>query len=229
MSVLVVDDHATLVDSIGRALRTEGFVAHAAEPSSAAAVLEEAARLGPTVALTALDLGSEDFTGLDLIGPLVALGIRVVVLTSWRDRLLSAASLEAGASGIVWKSGSFADVVTLLRRVAIGETTADPLEADELRRELRQSRHAHAERLAPFGRLSGRERDVLAALVDGQSAEAIAAISYVSIATVRSQIQAVLRKLEVKSQLEAVAAATRCGWSGHGPTPMVRYSATLRL
>jgi two-component system, NarL family, nitrate/nitrite response regulator NarL len=34
----------------------------------------------------------------------------------------------------------------------------------------------------------------------------------VSEATVRSQVHAVLRKLAVKSQLEAVAAALRVGW-----------------
>jgi two-component system nitrate/nitrite response regulator NarL len=34
----------------------------------------------------------------------------------------------------------------------------------------------------------------------------------VSQATVRSQVHAVLRKLAVRSQLEAVAAAARVGW-----------------
>ena len=224
-----MDNHALLAESIVRALRAEGFLAQAVEPTSVAAVVEHASLLRPTVVLTDLELGKDRFNGLDLIGPLVGLGIDVVVLTSWRDRLLAAASLEAGATAIVSKSGPFSDVVSVLRTVGTGALVPDRVELDRLRRELRQFRAAQAERLAPFSRLSRRERDVLTSLVDGRSAEAIAAISYVSIATVRSQIQAVLRKLDVNSQLEAVAAATRCGWTGHEPTPMARYTSTLHL
>jgi DNA-binding NarL/FixJ family response regulator len=81
--------------------------------------------------------------------------------------------------------------------------------------------------LAPFEELSAREREVLGALLDGKTANAIATTSFVSISTVRSQIRSVLQKLNVNSQLEAVAAATRCGWSVHEPTPLLRYSSTL--
>ena len=83
--------------------------------------------------------------------------------------------------------------------------------------------------MAPFQQLSQRERDVLDALVDGRSANTIAAMSFVSITTVRSQIRSVLQKLDVNSQLEAVAAATRCGWSADAVLPLVRYSSTLTL
>ena len=42
--------------------------------------------------------------------------------------------------------------------------------------------------------------------------QTIAAESYVSIATVRTQVRAILLKLDVSAQLEAVAAAYRSGW-----------------
>jgi DNA-binding NarL/FixJ family response regulator len=227
--VLIVDDHTLLADSIARALRLEGLVANAAQPTSLAAVVDVATRLAPTVALVDLDLGHPDFSGLDLIGPLGDLGLAVVALTSWSDRLLVAASIESGAVGVVSKSEPFAAVVDAVRRAAQGEVMLDRAELDELRRELRQSRRDHAGRLEPFSRLTERERFVLCSLVDGRSADLIAAGSYVSISTVRSQIRAVLQKLEVNSQLEAVAVATRCGWAADTESPMVRYSSTLVL
>ena len=46
----------------------------------------------------------------------------------------------------------------------------------------------------------------------GLPAAAIAAAGYVSEATVRTQIRAVLTKLGVTSQLQAVALARRAGW-----------------
>lgn len=228
-SVLIVDDHTLLADSIMRALRIEGLLANTVDPTSPSVVLDLAAGLTPSVALVDLDLGTADFSGLDLIGPLAELGIGVVALTSWSDRLLAAASIEAGASGVVSKAEPFSAVLDAVQRAAKRRLSHDPLELDQLRRELRQRRSDHAGRLAPFGRLTTRERHVLHALVDGRSAGTIADDSCVSIATVRSQIRSVLQKLEVNSQLEAVAAATRCGWSAHTASPMVRYSSTLSL
>jgi DNA-binding NarL/FixJ family response regulator len=54
-------------------------------------------------------------------------------------------------------------------------------------------------------RLTRREREVLAELAQGHRAQAVADRSVVSLATVRTQIRSVLTKLEVGSQLEAVA------------------------
>ena len=55
---------------------------------------------------------------------------------------------------------------------------------------------------------------MLSALLEGTSAAGIATSSFVSEATVRSQIRGVLTKLGVTSQLAAVALARRVGWSG---------------
>jgi DNA-binding NarL/FixJ family response regulator len=48
--------------------------------------------------------------------------------------------------------------------------------------------------------------------LEGSSAEQIAESSFVSTATVRSQIRAVLGKLSVHSQIAAVARAHHAGW-----------------
>lgn len=64
-----------------------------------------------------------------------------------------------------------------------------------------------------FQRLSRRERQVLSALMRGDSARDISRESYVSVPTVRSQIRSILIKLGVSSQLAAVALAYRTGWS----------------
>ncbi len=53
---------------------------------------------------------------------------------------------------------------------------------------------------------------MLQRLTRGCSADEIAAETYVSLATVRSHIRAILQKLGVNSQLAAVAAASRAGW-----------------
>jgi DNA-binding CsgD family transcriptional regulator len=66
--------------------------------------------------------------------------------------------------------------------------------------------------------LTGREKVVLAELMNGNRAETIAANGCVSISTVRSQIKSILQKLGVNSQLAAVALARQAGWSGGTPS-----------
>jgi len=61
--------------------------------------------------------------------------------------------------------------------------------------------------------LTCRERAVLRHMVEGLSAEQIAAVDYVTVATVRSQIRSILSKLGVRSQLAAVAYAHRLMWT----------------
>ena len=59
--------------------------------------------------------------------------------------------------------------------------------------------------------LSPRELDVLAHLAGGKRVQTIAEHYVVSVATVRTQVRAVLTKLAVTSQLEAVAMFRRGG------------------
>jgi two-component system, NarL family, nitrate/nitrite response regulator NarL len=57
-----------------------------------------------------------------------------------------------------------------------------------------------------------REAEVLRGLIEGRSVDELAQEAFVSIATVRSQVRAILRKLGVTSQLAAVGLARRAGW-----------------
>jgi DNA-binding NarL/FixJ family response regulator len=123
-----------------------------------------------------------------------------------------AACLEAGADGVFDKSRPLDDLVAVLHDAALGRTVLRPEARDELLGELRRQRSEHEERLAPFRQLTSREEEVLKAICDGLSAEAIAAQQFVSVATVRSHIKSVLNKLGVNSQLAAVALVRRSGW-----------------
>ena len=100
-----------------------------------------------------------------------------------------------------------------VRGAAEGRPILRDDERHALLAEARSRRRVDEERLGPFRSLSAREQAVLARLLAGDSAETIAHRSYVSLATVRSQIRAILLKLGVNSQLAAVALAREAGWS----------------
>ncbi len=107
---------------------------------------------------------------------------------------------------------SFDDLVAAVQRLAHGGSILSDNQRQELLADLRAKRTADRRRLAPFQTLTAWEKAVLAGLVAGESAEAIAARSYVSLSTVRTQIRSILLKLRVKSQLNAVALAREAGW-----------------
>lgn len=228
-SIVVIDDHAMLVEPLVEALRHDGFVTDAITPCPPGTIVEHLAPLQPTLALIDLDLGEIGYSGFDLIGPIVDCNVDVVALSSSHDRLLVAASFDAGAKAVLSKAAPFATMLDAVRLAARGELVPDPRDHHELRGLLRKHRAAHSAQLERFHQLSQREQEVLARLLDGHSAERIAQESFVSITTVRTQIRAVLSKLQVSSQLEAVAAVRRYGWAFGEAVPMVRYSSTLTL
>jgi len=210
--LLIVDDHELLAASLSWALRLEGFDVTVVSPSTADEVLDAASRLAPDVVLLDLELGHPIGSAVPLIAPLRERGVLVVIVTGATDRVRLAECVEAGAAGLLEKSASFERLVESVREVAQLGTLITPHRRTDLLMELRAQRAERQRRLEPFTRLTPREQEVLRALMDGQSAETIAKGSYVSLATVRSQIRAVLQKLAVNSQLAAVAMARREGW-----------------
>jgi DNA-binding NarL/FixJ family response regulator len=215
LRVLVVDDHVFLAEMLALEIAQHGCTAWAiGAPATLADVLDAADQMHPDVVLLDYSLGDRVGPSLGLIAPLRALGAAVVMLTGITDELQWAACLEAGAAGVLAKSVVLPQIVDAIARAARGDAIQSITEREALLERFRSARRAARARAERFEQLTRREREVLAALMDGRSASEIADDFVVSIVTVRTQIQAILRKLDVSSQLAAVGLAHRCGWSG---------------
>ena len=209
-AVLIVDDHELVATSLVLSLRGEGIAAHHCGSSGGAeGVLAAAAGHAPGLVLLDLDLGRDAsgrrVDGVRLVAPLRASGWRVLILSGSADHARIGAGLAEGAMAWVPKNAPFP---TLL--AAVGDALAGREVMTRARREqfiaLHRRRAGEQDELhAKLSRLTPREREVLALLASGQRAQAVADRFVVSLATVRTQIRAVLTKLEVGSQLEAVA------------------------
>jgi len=210
--VLIVDDTHLVAEALMMSLQQHGF-AHVALARSVTpdGVVSAAANFAPDVALVDSEL-SGTATSISLIRQLHEMGIVVVMLTTTDEPERSARCLEAGAVGIFDKSRALEDLMVLLTDAAQGRTVLQPASRDALLEVVRSQREESERRLAPFRLLTSREQAVLAALMDGKTAEVIAKDHNVSLATIRTQIRGVLQKLGVKSQLAAVAVAIRADW-----------------
>jgi DNA-binding NarL/FixJ family response regulator len=212
VTVLIVEDHALLAQTLVLALNAEGCHACTADLTDAATLVQQVRARRPEVVLLDLDLGATLGDGVALVQPLTELGARVLVVSGSTDRLRLAETLERGAVGFLSKQVPFEQLLSTVLEVVAQRPVLSTAHRYELMAELRCARAARVRDLAPFETLTPRERAVLAALARGQRAETIAAAAVLSEATVRSQIRAVLAKLNVNSQLEAVALAWKVGW-----------------
>jgi len=146
------------------------------------------------------------------VAGLVGVGRRVAVVAGTDRGAALTNCVAAGAEAVITGFGTLSEVATLLDELGREGPVRSPDRIDVGRlREGDLSSDAQS-RSARLGRLTNREREILTALMAGRRAARIAGDHFVSLHTVRTQIRLLLRKLEVNSQIEAVAVAHRAGW-----------------
>jgi two-component system nitrate/nitrite response regulator NarL len=214
MDVVLVEDHRLLAQAVALSLDARGTrcrVVDVARLGSVEAVLDDVLSDGSAAVWLDLDLDTVGDGGR-LVAPLTAAGHPVLVVTGEADEARWGSALLAGAAGVLPKSTPLPVMLAALARVVRGEPVHAPHERDRLVRCARVQAAQERRLRAPLDRLTPREAEVLRQLGDGVPAAGIAEREVVAETTVRAHIRAVLRKLEVSSQLQAVAAARRAGW-----------------
>jgi DNA-binding NarL/FixJ family response regulator len=209
--VVIVDRHALVAQSLAMVLAASSVATYISTEPTLDAVIRQVRAFDPDLVL--VDAGAVD--AVDLVRALARIGTRVLAVTDGSDRIRVAACVEAGASGAVSTIDSVDRLLSTIRETVAGRRVMPAAAERDLLGELQNHRRDRAVQLSRFSTLSTRESEVLEELMSGKSAADIATDSYVSIATIRSQIKAILRKLEVNSQLAAVALAYQVGWSRH--------------
>jgi DNA-binding NarL/FixJ family response regulator len=129
----------------------------------------------------------------------------VLILGGSRDSVRMAGAVAAGAIGTVSKSDTLRVLLDSVFAAAAGGEVMPDAERSEWLRRYQSYQTQRRELDQHLARLTPRERKVLELLDQGSCAQTIAEQLVVSLTTVRAQIRSILAKLEVNSQLEAVA------------------------
>lgn len=223
-TVAVVDDHYLFGNVLAAALSARGTEVLQPRLTTIEELRDRLLDAAPVVALLDRDLGPVG-SGEDLISPLAAAGTAVIVVSGSLDETTAGRCLAYGAAACLSKTEPFETVLGAVLAAAAGEPVLTSAERERLVAAWRRSQADDADAAAPFARLSPREASVLGQLMDGRPVRSIADEACVSEGTVRTQVRAILQKLDVNSQLEAVALATRIGWRPHVP-PIQAMSAS---
>ena len=203
ISVVIVDDHLLVADSIAAALGATDDITVVDIAGSCAAGLAAVARLRPAVLL--LDQRLPDGLGTSVLPEMLVVSPRtkVLLVTAVDSDDVITNAIEAGAVGVITKGKRAISLVAAVRAAANDEPVITP---DVLRRLM--------PRLGQRGRrvndaLTSREREVLRLLVAGKSTAELAEALFVAPATARNHIQSIMHKLGAHSRLEAVAIANQ--------------------
>jgi len=195
IAVLLVDDHRVFTDTLAIALAAQPGLRCSGVAHSVPDALALAGEVAFQVAV--VDLRLPGGGGLGLVAQLRRRQppAKVLVLTAHPRPDLAQRALAAGAGGFLGKDAPLADILAAVRALAAGEEVG-------------------AVGVAPPPgdvRVTGRELEVLAGLGRGLDAGRIAAELGISVHTTRDHIRALLGKLDVHTQLDAVVTAERLG------------------
>lgn len=203
---LLVDDHPLFRLGLRALLRGRVELDVVAEASSLDEALVLASRLRLDVAL--VDLVLPGGGGVALTAQLHRLqpDCKIIALSAVDEPVQIAEVLRAGGSGYVLKNQPVDEIVAAIHLVLGGVRYLPPAVSRE------QVDTAAALERPAFESLTQREREIFARLVRGQSNAAIATALFISMRTVETHRQRILKKLDVHSIVELVYLASRHGY-----------------
>jgi len=214
MRVLLIDDHALVRKGIEELLQSRGVQVVAAVGSG-----EEGVRRARELPadLILLDVKMPGMNGIETLKQLRASGIGtpVVMLTMSREDADLSAALRGGAQGYLLKDIEPEDLVPALEATLQGSNVVARELVGSLARLVRgdagPQKAARPRAAAPFAELTPRELEILGCIADGSSNKMIARELDITDGTVKLHVKAILRKLGLRSRVEAAVSAVEHG------------------
>lgn len=207
--VILADDHKIVRDGLKSLLNQFPDIDVVGVADNGRQLLAMTENYRPDLVL--MDVSMPEMNGIDACRKISAdcPATKVVMLSMHSDRRFVTESLNAGARGYLLKDSAFEELVMAIKLVNGGEFYLSPKIAgvvvqDYLRRSVPPVETA-------FSVLTNREREVLQLIAEGKSTNEIAFSFSVSIKTVETQRQQIMRKLNIYSVAELTKYALREG------------------
>ena len=161
--------------------------------------------------LVLLDITMPGLNGLEAAARMVTEfpAVRVIILSMHNNEEYYWRALKAGAAGYLLKKAATAELATALQRVALGEIYLSQEISKRLVKKF--SLHGIADRKSPLEQLTGRQREILQLIAEGQNTKGIAEILKVSPKTVEYHRMKLMMGLNVHDIPGLVRFALRVG------------------
>ena len=210
-TILIVDDHPLFRKGVIQLIQAAPEFRFIGEAPSGREGIQLAHRLHPDMIL--LDLNMKDMNGVDVLKEIKDsdLDSRVIMLTVSDQAEDLMAALQAGADGYLLKDMEPEDLMQQLGEAARGKITISERLTQLLVSSLREKNRPTS--LAEAG-LTEQESRILEHLIDGKSNKLIARDMGIAEGTVKVHVKHLLKKLNLRSRVEAAVWADRCRRQG---------------
>jgi len=211
ISVVVVDDQALVRGGFRMILDAQEDIEVVGEAEDGRQALDTIRDLRPDVVL--MDVRMPVLDGIAATRVVVSEGLatRVLVLTTFDQDDVVYDAMKAGASGFLLKSAPPARLVDAVRTVADGDALLAPSVTRRLVENFVRRPPPGQERPPAMADLTERELEVLRLIARGLSNAEIAQALVVSEATVKTHVNRVLSKLDLRDRVQAVVLAYESG------------------
>jgi DNA-binding NarL/FixJ family response regulator len=212
-SVVVVDDHDLARAGLRSLLSGERGIQVVGEAASGRDALSLCRRMRPDLVL--MDVRMPDMNGLAVTRAIKfeSPGTSVILFTMYENADYLVEALQAGAAGYLLKGSSKSEIVTTVRRVLAGDAVLRP----DLVLELLRRMSAPASETQMSTQLTNREQDVLRLIVLGHTNREIADTLSLTVSTVKTHVEHVIRKLDVSDRTQAAVRAIELGLASASP------------
>ncbi|MDH1088270.1 two-component system response regulator NarL [Pantoea brenneri] len=207
-TLLLIDDHPMLRNGLKQLIALDERLEVVAEAGNGIEGVALAQQHDPDLIL--LDLNMPGLNGLDTLSRLreISLSGRVVVFSVSDDEEDVVTALKRGADGYLLKDMEPEALLKALHQAAAGQTVLSETLTPILVARLREDRPAPAR---DINQLTRRERDILQLISAGMTNKAIARKLGISESTVKVHVKYLLKKMNLKSRLEAAVWALQSG------------------
>ena len=201
--VLVADDHAIMVQGLGRLLEGEAEIVATANDGQQ--LVERARQHRPDIIVS--DINMPGMSGLDAMRRLKADGLRskFIFLTLHTDSRLASEAMRAGASGYLLKHAAAEELIEAIHAVMAGHTYLTPLMTRDVLLAIGEPDGVQSPALTP------RQLDVLRLIAAGKRMKEIASELNISVRTVETHKQDLLQTLSLETTADLIKFAVRQG------------------
>lgn len=207
IQVLLVDDHELVRTGIRLMLQDTADIKVVAEVASGEEAVKMAREIKPDVIL--MDVNMPGIGGLEATIRLLRAEplIKVLILSTHTDEVLPSRLISLGAAGYLSKNTTREELITAIQTVNGGQFYVDPTMMDLIV----MPRFNPKDSTTPIAELSERELQVLLMVARGMEVNEIAEKLFLSSKTINGYRTNILKKLGVKTDVEAARIAIKHG------------------
>lgn len=205
--VLLADDHRMFVEGMRSLLGRESDIEVVGEAADGREAVRLVTELRPDVVV--VDVTMPGLNGVDATRRILEMApqTRVIALSMHGDRTFVAGMLRAGAEGYLLKEGAPTELIRAIRRGCAGQRYLSPKVTDVVVGGYLEGRNPSG----PASALSGREREVLRLLAEGNGTRDIAMLLGIGEKTVETYRRRLTSKLRLNTLADLVKYAIREG------------------